>query len=245
MQPDLRRGCRPLTTFESLATSRTLQKKHITTFYNLLQAQDNEQIPTYTKAWENDLGITLTQSEWGKIFTNISKSSINTTIQESNYKRISRWHLAPTRSYRFSPNTSRVCWRCTTEIGSPGHLWWTCIIIQNYWEKICSLINIITGYELPTSPETLVFMLYPSPLAKSTRVLINHMLTAANGLIPTKWKQSNPPTIREWLAKVEAIRQMEELSHSLNGTYDKYVFAWSPWDKFIKDYKPDNMSTPT
>ncbi|CAH2249466.1 Hypothetical predicted protein, partial [Pelobates cultripes] len=109
-QPDLRQGCRPLTTFESLATSRTLQKKHITTFYNLLQAQDNEQLPTYTKTWENDLGITLTQSEWGKIFTNIFKSSINTTLQECNYKRISRWHLAPTRSYRFSPNTSRVCW---------------------------------------------------------------------------------------------------------------------------------------
>ncbi|CAH2277277.1 Hypothetical predicted protein [Pelobates cultripes] len=83
-QPDLHLGCRPLTAFESLATTRTLQKKHITTFYKILQIQDSEQAPKYTTAWEDDLMITLSQSEWGKIFTNIFRSTTNTTIQESN-----------------------------------------------------------------------------------------------------------------------------------------------------------------
>ncbi|CAH2222361.1 Hypothetical predicted protein, partial [Pelobates cultripes] len=67
-QPDLSQGTRPLTAFESLSTMKTLQKKHITIFYKILQTETEDHIPEFTKS-------TLTHDKWGTIFRNIFKSS--------------------------------------------------------------------------------------------------------------------------------------------------------------------------
>ncbi|CAH2315406.1 Hypothetical predicted protein, partial [Pelobates cultripes] len=104
----------------------------------------------------------------------------------------------------------------------------------DYWRKIANLIRTITGINLPQTPETMLFLTYPQPLNKRQRILLNHLLTAANALNPTMWKQTTAPTIRAWIARVDSIRKMEELAYSFTLKYDEYHTTWTPWLQFLQ-----------
>ncbi|OCT57119.1 hypothetical protein XELAEV_18003997mg [Xenopus laevis] len=60
-----------------------------------------------------------------------------------------------------------------------------------------------------------------------------HLLQAAKAVIPGKRKDPQPPTLKEWAAKVEEIRKLEELTHILHNNSSKYWNIWSSWINHI------------
>lgn len=70
--------------------------------------------------------------------------------------------------------------------------------------------------------------------------LIRHLLNAAKACIPLHWKQQCPPTIAEWLRKVEELNKMEDLILTAQHKREKYSDTWTIWNIFI--YSEEGVS---
>lgn len=117
-------------------------------FWNDTQTDEG----TACKAWEKDLNMKTTSSSYDTIYRNAHKGSINVSIQEANYKVISRWYCTPTILHRFDTSQSDNFWRCQNELGDLLHIWWTCPSIQVFWKQVHKLIEKITTFRLDYSP---------------------------------------------------------------------------------------------
>ncbi|CAH2300329.1 Hypothetical predicted protein [Pelobates cultripes] len=122
---------------------------------------------------------------WRLIFKQIHGSSRNTTTQEGNYKRLTRWHYTPSKLKSLFPTTSSHCWRCHDPEGHTTHIWWTCPVISNYWKRLHSLIQTTLYIYIPFTPISFLFLTCPQTTNKLKAVLLTHLLSAANQLIPT------------------------------------------------------------
>ncbi|CAH2247669.1 Hypothetical predicted protein [Pelobates cultripes] len=232
-EPHLLRGTRAHTKYETYCTTHSLQIKHLSIFYRLLNTINLTPPPPFTAAWETELGITIPVGTWHKIFIYAHTTSISTAVRESTYKRISRWHYSPAKVHAIFPTAPDTCWRCGQPKGTTAHIWWLCPAIQTYWRGLGGLIKAITGHQLPQSPETFLFLVHTTHIPNLQRKLVNHLLTAANMLIPLKWKSTRAPSVREWIQKVEFIRTMEELDASYSNKYTTYTLTWQPWLTYL------------
>ncbi|CAH2272605.1 Hypothetical predicted protein [Pelobates cultripes] len=232
--PMLMKGSRDETQFEIMCQTRKTKIRLLSTMYKTLQRDTSTPRPLYITSWENDLQLKITDTECTQIFTNVFHSSISNTSYESNHKRISRWHYTPSRIQHLFPTTSNDCWRCNQPNGTAGHIWWSCPIIQKYWQTILAMIATIVTINLPMDPKVTIFLLLPVHLPKLQKCLISHLLTVANTLIPLYWKKSDVPSVREWVQKTESIRLMNEINLSLTNLYARYIQTWEPWLKFMQ-----------
>ncbi|CAH2221101.1 nuclear transcription factor Y subunit alpha isoform X1 [Pelobates cultripes] len=66
--PHLLRGTRAYTKYETYCTTHSLQTKHLSIFYTLLDTASHTLPPTFTAAWETELGITIPVGTCAQIF---------------------------------------------------------------------------------------------------------------------------------------------------------------------------------
>ncbi|OCT58518.1 hypothetical protein XELAEV_18002081mg [Xenopus laevis] len=62
--------------------------------------------------------------------------------------------------------------------------------------------------------------------------LEKHLLNAAKILIPNKWKMVTPPSISEWLKKVNKLAKFEELSARTEKQKQNFRDTWLRWFLF-------------
>ncbi|CAH2221426.1 Hypothetical predicted protein [Pelobates cultripes] len=117
-------------------------------------------------------------------------------------------------------------------MASLAHIWWHCPLTQRYWTNIATMIHTVTGTHLPHTPHTLLFLIIPTSIPKTQKTLLTHLLTAANLLIPVKWKNTE---VREWIAKVDSIKTMEEIHASISHRYTLFRETWEPWVRFMAE----------
>lgn len=180
---------------------------------------------------EEELNISLSVDQWEFIFCRLHKGSLNVLTQENGYKLYSRWYKTPYIIKKINPNVSSLCWRCNS---TPGTLWWDCIFIKPFWEKIHNLISYITTYIPDYTAEQ--YLLHHSSLPNSVykNSIVLHLINAAKLCIPIKWSQSSPPTISDWLHKVQHIANMEALIHQSKDSSKSFYNKWACWFNFTK-----------
>lgn len=224
---------RQLSPFETLCSRNTPQRHLISYIYTLLQDDTDPSMTQPARAsWEADLHLTLTDDDWDSIYTFAHKGSLNVAIQENGYKIITKLYRMPARLHKFSPSVSNVCWRCKGAIGSMIHIWWECPALQPFWREVHSIISRVTTYTLDYNPAQ--YLLHYSTLPKHTyqKWLAMHMVNAARLCIPTHWRSTDTPTIREWLSRIAKIEEMEELIYTSQERIQKFTKTWACWTHF-------------
>ncbi|CAH2220508.1 dehydrogenase reductase SDR family member on chromosome X [Pelobates cultripes] len=89
------------------------------------------------------------------------------------------------------------------------HIWWDCTLIKPYWENIKREVTTILG-EIPELNIEMALLHYTEgSIAQYKRSILRHLLNAAKASIPARWKHTQPPTIAEWLQRVEEIHTAE------------------------------------
>lgn len=58
------------------------------------------------------------------------------------------------------------------------------------------------------------------------------MIKRFNACIPANWKQTSPPSIYEWIQRVNHLSCMEELAANKDGVMEKYRHTWLQWFLF-------------
>ncbi|CAH2284701.1 Hypothetical predicted protein [Pelobates cultripes] len=89
------------------------------------------------------------------------------------------------------------------------------------------------------TPHTLMFLLLLHTIPKTQGQLITHLLTAPNLLIPVKWKNSSSPTIREWITKVDTLKNIEQIQASISHKLTLFQEIWGPWTRFLSKPNTD------
>uniref|UniRef100_A0A8C5QKS0 Reverse transcriptase domain-containing protein n=1 Tax=Leptobrachium leishanense TaxID=445787 RepID=A0A8C5QKS0_9ANUR len=226
-----------LTTFETICTSDPPPPHLLSYIYSLLLSARFKALPSYTIKWSSELPRPLTPEEWSTAFQVTFHSSRALTVQETNYKLLSRWYLTPTRLHAIYPDVSPDCWRCQGHRGTFLHIWWDCPIIRSFWEVVWTYIKEVTDLDLPFHPMVALLHVIPLSVDKYVKSVAVHLLNAARALIPRYWKQTSPPTIFDWIDRVEYVRELEELHYTLEQDFDTYFRTWYWWTEFSSKHK--------
>lgn len=71
-------------------------------------------------------------------------------------------------------------------------------------------------------------MLHHSSIPKTAYLcsLAIHMVNAANMGIPAKWHYPEPPSVADWLKRIQKNAEMEDLTHQAKDTPSKFGKIW-------------------
>ena len=223
---------RPKTPFENICLKNSPQKHLISTLHSLFYSGFDLKTDTANLKWEEELKISLSTDQWETIFHRLHKGSLNVLTQENGYKLYSRWYRTPHIVNKYNPNVSSLCWRCKSAPGTLLHIWWECNDIKPFWEKIHKLIYEITTYAPDYTAQQ--FLLHHSTLPNSVykNSIILHLINAARLCIPAKWLQPSPPSVSDWLRRVQHIANMEDLIHQFYDSSEKFHSKWACWSHF-------------
>lgn len=220
------------TQFEAICSRTEPQRHLISIIYSILLDEHEPKSNLACTQWEKDLSINLSEEEWGTIYANIHKGSINVTAQENGFKIFSRWYKTPLFLHRINPKIPSTCWRCSKEVGSLLHIWWECPLIIKFWTDIYRYIAQITTLRLDFSPAQALLHHFTLPMKTYHKSLTLHLLNATKLTIPVLWKSPNPPTLADWLRRVNKIESMEELIHQAHDPSKVYRNTWACWHHF-------------
>lgn len=166
------------------------------------------------------------------MFTIAHKGSLNVSIQENNYKTLTRWYRTPAILNKFNPSYPNKCCRCDGEPGTLVHILWSCPAIQPFWTQVRELTESISTYNLDHSPAQCLFHHSDLSTPYYRKTLILPLLNAAKMCIPRHWGSSHIPTIPEWFTQINKIAEMEELISISRDSPARFSMTWACWIHF-------------
>lgn len=222
-----------ITTFtpmENLCRNFDKHTGHISRIYNILTSSISKM--HYMQKWEQDMEMELDMEVWNKIILNASKSLVNTSMIEANYKVMMRWYMVPERIATFVPGASPRCFRGCNVNGTFYHTWWTCPKVRRFWIRTYNLIYSLTQANLVKSPLHALLGRPVEGTSKSMRRLITFIFVAARISIAKSWKS---PTVPFYLlkAKLSWIMINERLTAILKDKMTGFNKTWDPWIEYL------------
>ena len=144
--------------------------------------------------------------------------------------------MTPDKLCKFYDGQSGDCWRGCKILGTMAHLWWECLKVKKYWEKILKFVEEITKEKIKMDPWTVLFHGGEEGIKSYKKSLVPHLLNAAKRLIPRKWQEAECPMIWEWIDGVEETYRMEELREGIEGNNMSQIKKWDNWRAFKKPW---------
>lgn len=223
---------RELTDFEKWCGGEGYARHSLAKIYKWLAPVCGEEKPSFIIKWERDLGRTLGNGTWQKVCAAAHKSSVACNIQEAGYKLLSRWYRTPRVLHRMFPSSSNRCWRCNGEEGTIYHIFWSCPVLERFWQTVWQTCQEVTGEQVPRDPGLYLLHITDTPWKTYRNSLLIHLVNAAQACIPANWKQKSPPSCYAWAQRVNHIGQMEELMANKLGRMGTFREIWENWHAF-------------
>ena len=138
--------------------------------YNIMSK--NNLTPTSEAKWKTQILNNNENIEWGKIYSNIFQSTIDTTLRSFQYKFLMR--IIPTNKllYKYKYVQSSLCSLCNSSIESLEHLFWECCKVQPLWKKLNSFIKSKSINIILTKDTALLSITSNSPFKSICNTLI-------------------------------------------------------------------------
>lgn len=94
------------------ALSLKIRKKYITIFYKVLISNSPHTSQSTKQAWEKDLGVTIGEAEWRKIWCQAMNISVSNYTKSIQFKIVHRKHITPFIKNKMDATNSPLCWKC-------------------------------------------------------------------------------------------------------------------------------------
>jgi len=80
----------------------------------------------FKEAWEENLGVELSDDTWDRCLATIHACSINSRHQLIQFKVIYRLHYTKDKLHKIYPSVSPMCDRCKVAEDTASHAFWFC-----------------------------------------------------------------------------------------------------------------------
>ena len=135
----------------------------------------------------------------------MKKYSMSLAIREMQIKSTMSYHLTPI----INRSTNSKCWQGCWEKETLVHCWWECRLVQALWKTVWNFLRTLK-MELPLDP--VIPLLGWNPKKSDTRIQKNiciPIFIIALFTIVKCWKQSQCPSVNEWIKKLWYIYTIE------------------------------------
>lgn len=141
----------------------------------------------------SDFGKHFSPAQWSSIRW-AHGSSACTNHNEQYQKLLTRWCFTPLRLAKAYPTAFPYCWR---SCGSIRHIFWSCPILQPFWEAIFALISSITRKPCQRAPEFTLLLIGIDDVPAAYHVVVCNILHVARLTIARCWKLNEVSVIAE------------------------------------------------
>lgn len=183
------------------------------------------------RSWEEDLGICITDADWGNVLRNIHSSSMCARLCLLQFKIVHRVHLSKSKLAKMYPQIDPTCERCKLAEATLIHMFWSCPKIQKFWTDVCGSLSCIFGIRVSLNPLLFLFGVNSDGLALPAggqRIIVFSTLLARR-LILLKWKDAAPPKVSHWVRDVLFHLKLEKIRFVLRGSVNKFNKVWKPF----------------
>ncbi|KAM8960733.1 transmembrane protein 132D [Pelodytes ibericus] len=194
---------RERTYFKILYTKSQMPLHGVSLLYRFLISELDHTPLKFMGKWEVAFQLDIDQPGWDKILTMVHKCSLHTKVQETFYKLLIHWYQTPVILSKAFADLSDLYWRCGKAPGTLLHIWWECPEIVPFWKQILKIMPKFTDFPPPFQPGPYLLDYTTQSISGYKKSVVRHLINAANVLIPFHWKESTPPSFREWVVRVE------------------------------------------
>lgn len=232
------------TPFELLCGEEARDRGTISVLYKYLNDHNSPQKSLAMVAWEVEMAQEVPDGDWQDMINNMHKCTRSVSIKETVLKLHTRWYYTPERLHRIYPLVSGTCFRGCQDRGTLLHTFWSCKALDTVWNKTTSLIRLLSGISLTlTCQMCLLFAALPGvplPLQK----LIHTLFSAVQWAIALNWKRPRV-TWSQVISRMESIRSMERIHHTLMDSIHIFDQKWSIWTAHLLSNSLEDPSEPT
>ena len=220
-----------------------LKKGSISKICNDLAAKEYVPSLDYLKeAWQQDLGINITASQWTMAQNNVHSSSICARHGLLQFKVLHRLHLSKVKLSKMFQGINTACPRCGQDQATLAHTFWKCPSITSYWTKIFNMMSNVCQTKLDPDPMLALFGVHPgtTALLGKKKTVLKFVTVLSRRLILLNWNQTNPPTYINLLNDIMKHVQLEKIKFELKVKADDFYLTWGAFLEYYNKYKHVN-----
>lgn len=208
----------------SLSTSR---RGLTSTLYNLVHSSCPDPTISLKQTWEQDLGLTISDADWGVILNLTHDTSICARHGLLQCKILHRVHFTNARLAKIYPGRSDACSRCGNSPADHVHMFWSCPKLSAFWSSIFDTLSTALKSKIEPHPLTALFGI-PSRPEMHVEQVVAFTTLLARRLILLRWKHSSPPTHDSWIKEILQCMTLEKMRYSLKGSLRTFHKTWKP-----------------
>lgn len=230
----------PNSAMETVFLSNPFQRGLIAKIHNVLSQEETTPTLDHLKrAWQDDLGVSITDNQWSKAQRNVHSTSVCIRHGLLQFKVLHRLHLSKLKLSKMFPSISPSCDRCSQGPASLAHMFWNCPHITTYWNTIFQTLSKILKKQLKPEPIWALFGVKPVnvQLSDTQNSMVGFVTLLARRLILLCWKQKMPPAHSALMKDIMGHLKLEKIKYLLRG---KSEIFYSMWQTFI-DYFGENV----
>lgn len=224
------------TQMDSLFSVDPSSRGVISYLYNHMFSQIDVSLDFLKFAWEEDLGIDLTEEQWMGAQEGVHSASICTRHGLIQFKVLHRLHLSKVKLAKMYPNIDPLCDRCRAFPATLGHMFWLCPELSDFWVSIFKTLSDVFGHTLEPDPALALFgvLSEDSPLKGSASMAARFIVLLARRLILLNWKQTRPPSHTVLINDIMQHLKLEKLKYTLRGSTDRFYRTWQPFIDYVE-----------
>ncbi len=229
----------PENPLDSYLSCNILAKGSISIIYNLMINQASFSLDNIKRAWEEDLGGSLSDDTWNCVLKQVHSSSMCARHSLIQFKVVHRAHISKVKLAQMFPGTSSLCNRCQCAEGTLIHMFWTCPKLEHFWRSIFNTLSVVLQCRLEPEPLVAMFGVAPEELqlsASMCKILAFSSLLARRAIL-LKWKNPLPPTHIQWIRETMSCLYLEKIRYSLRGSGKQFFKMWQPFIDYVDNFK--------
>lgn len=121
--------------------------------------------------------------------------------------------------------------KCKSAVASLIHMYWSCPGLNVYWREVFRTLSRILNIKLEPNALTALFgiTMEEMQLTQEKRRTLSFASLFARRAILFRWRDSLPPTHRQWLEDIMSCLKLEKIRYSLQYSNAKFQKAWVPF----------------